>query len=71
MPVPPGWEEDEFRRLELYDQQVLHIAVQALRDAGLWEQRDSPRVGLVFLKTKVSPRAKRLVFRGHPWYFYG
>ena len=47
IPTPPSWDEGEFRRLEPYEQLILWCAVQALRDAGLWEQRTNARLGLI------------------------
>ena len=47
LPAPPGWEEQEFAALDRAEQLVLWCAVQALRDAGWWERRSEPRLGLV------------------------
>jgi 3-oxoacyl-[acyl-carrier-protein] synthase II len=47
-PVPPSRVGDEsFARLGIIEQLTLWCAEQALRDAGWWEQRDSPRLGLI------------------------
>jgi 3-oxoacyl-[acyl-carrier-protein] synthase II len=47
IPPPAGWDAAEFARLGPWHQLVLWCGVQALRDAGLWEQRSRLRVGLV------------------------
>jgi 3-oxoacyl-[acyl-carrier-protein] synthase II len=46
-PVPSDWDAGEFQRLQPTEQLILWCASQALRDAGLWEQRDAVRLGLV------------------------
>jgi 3-oxoacyl-[acyl-carrier-protein] synthase II len=46
--VPPGWDVPEFRRLSAFDQLLLWCCARALQDAGWWERRDDPRLGLVF-----------------------
>jgi 3-oxoacyl-[acyl-carrier-protein] synthase II len=47
LPPPPGWDEQEFAALDRPEQLILWCAVQALRDAGWWEDRSNPRLGLV------------------------
>jgi 3-oxoacyl-[acyl-carrier-protein] synthase II len=47
IPCPAGWDEGEFAALEPLEQLVIWTCVQALRDAGWWEQLDETRVGLV------------------------
>jgi 3-oxoacyl-[acyl-carrier-protein] synthase II len=47
LPAPPGWDEQEFTALGRPEQLILWCAVQALRDAGWWEGRSHPRLGLV------------------------
>ena len=47
LPVPFGCTAEEFAELDHAEQLVLWCLVQALRDGGLWEQRSSPRLGLV------------------------
>jgi len=47
VPVPPSWDEAEFRGLDPQDQLLLWCASQALRDAGWWERRQEIRLGLV------------------------
>jgi 3-oxoacyl-[acyl-carrier-protein] synthase II len=42
LPVPAGWRTDEFSRLDRVDRAALWCATVALRDAGLWGQRDRP-----------------------------
>src|SRR5262249_59951835 len=43
VPTPPGWDGPVFARLMRIEQFFLWCAVQALRDAGLWERRSDPR----------------------------
>ena len=47
LPPPPGWDEKAFADLDRSGQLFLWCAVQALRDAGLWERRSDLRIGLV------------------------
>jgi len=47
LPAPPGWDEQEFAALDGPEQLFLWCVVQALRDAGWWERRSAPRLGLV------------------------
>lgn len=47
VPVPPGWNEEEFARLDRLEQVTLWCCTAALRDAGWWERREQARVGLV------------------------
>jgi 3-oxoacyl-[acyl-carrier-protein] synthase II len=46
IPVPEPWDAEEFRRLERLEQLLLWCCTQALRSAGLWEQRSAMRIGL-------------------------
>src|SRR5436305_5758689 len=46
-PAPDGCDEAEFAALWPAERFFLWSAVQALRDAGLWERRSDPRLGLV------------------------
>src|SRR5689334_22274066 len=45
--LPPGWDEPAFRALDPLHQLVLWCTSQALIDAGLWQERENLRVGLV------------------------
>jgi 3-oxoacyl-[acyl-carrier-protein] synthase II len=47
VPCPPDWEPEEFNRLHRLEQVTLWCCSAALRDAGLWDQRQELRVGLV------------------------
>ena len=47
LPPPPGWDETEFADLGRPEQLILWCAVQALHDAGWWQRRSEPRLGLV------------------------
>ena len=47
VPVPQGWDPAEFRGLSAFEQLLLWCSAQALQDAGWWERRDDPRLGLV------------------------
>jgi 3-oxoacyl-[acyl-carrier-protein] synthase II len=47
LPVPVGCSEQEFAALDRQEQLVLWCAVEALHDAGWWERRGEPRLGLV------------------------
>jgi 3-oxoacyl-[acyl-carrier-protein] synthase II len=47
VPVPPRWDPAEFRGLSQLEQLLLWCSAQALQDAGWWERRDDPRLGLV------------------------
>jgi 3-oxoacyl-[acyl-carrier-protein] synthase II len=46
IPVPPDWEPAAFRGLDRLNQLALWCCAAALRDAGLWDRRTEPRVGL-------------------------
>jgi 3-oxoacyl-[acyl-carrier-protein] synthase II len=46
-PAPPGWNKSDFDRLDYPQRLYLWCGVQALRDAGWWEQRSGLRIGLV------------------------
>src|SRR5262249_12106812 len=47
LPAPPGWDEQAVAGLGWAEQLFVWCAVQALRDAGWWERRSEPRLGLV------------------------
>jgi 3-oxoacyl-[acyl-carrier-protein] synthase II len=47
LPCPDGWDAADFERLGPWEQVLIYTAVNALRDAGWWERRDSARVGMV------------------------
>ncbi|MFO0868588.1 MAG: beta-ketoacyl-[acyl-carrier-protein] synthase family protein [Pirellulales bacterium] len=47
VPAPLGWDEAEFATRPLSEKIVLWCAIQALRDAGLWDERSRYRIGLV------------------------
>jgi 3-oxoacyl-[acyl-carrier-protein] synthase II len=47
LPPPSGWEADTFSRLDPTEQLLLYCSVQALREAGCWDERSRIRVGLV------------------------
>src|SRR5947209_5168589 len=47
IPAPPGFPAGEFATLPRREQLLLGCAVQALRDAGRWDDRDTLRIGLV------------------------
>lgn len=47
LPSPEGWDMAEFARLGNREQLLVFTAVNALRDAGCWENRSSLRVGVV------------------------
>ncbi|MBM4090517.1 MAG: beta-ketoacyl-[acyl-carrier-protein] synthase family protein [Planctomycetes bacterium] len=47
IPVPPGWDPGSFSQLARLEQLSLSCAARALTDAGLWEQRQDLRVGIV------------------------
>ncbi len=47
VPIPPGWEHDEFRRLHPFEQLLLWCCARALQDAGWWENRGDRRLGLI------------------------
>src|ERR1700683_5271124 len=47
IPVPAGWNADEFTRLSRIDQLAIWCCATALQDAGWWERRSAVRVGLV------------------------
>jgi 3-oxoacyl-[acyl-carrier-protein] synthase II len=47
IPAPEGWDPADFARLGGWEQVLVWSAVNALRDAGLWERRSGLRVGLV------------------------
>lgn len=47
VPVPVGFTDQEFAKLERMDQCLLWCATEALRDAGLWDSRQHLRVGIV------------------------
>src|SRR5262249_19052139 len=48
VPCPKGWDPEDFARHTRLERLALWCCVQALQDAGLWEQRAELRVGLVF-----------------------
>src|SRR5438874_1630180 len=37
VPIPPGWDADDFRRLAPVEQLYLWCAARALQDAGWWD----------------------------------
>lgn len=45
--APQGWDAHDFQQRDPYLQLLLWCAVNALRDAGLWDRRRAMRVGLV------------------------
>jgi 3-oxoacyl-[acyl-carrier-protein] synthase II len=47
VPCPPGWNAEEFDRLDETQRMLLWCCAGALRDAGCWDQRGAVRVGLV------------------------
>jgi 3-oxoacyl-[acyl-carrier-protein] synthase II len=47
IPCPEGWDEEAFAGLYKLEQTILWCCCTALRDAGLWEQRQTSRIGLV------------------------
>src|SRR5207249_4560282 len=46
VPVPCGWAEDDFRRLDRLNQPVLWCCAAALWDAGYWDRRAERRGGV-------------------------
>jgi 3-oxoacyl-[acyl-carrier-protein] synthase II len=47
VPIPAGWDPEEFRRLPALEQLLLWCSARALQDAGWWEHREDKRLGLV------------------------
>ncbi len=47
VPTPEGWNAREFAAHQPWEQILIWCASNALRDAGLWEDRQSRRIGLV------------------------
>ena len=47
IPCPPGCDNLAFTKMSRLEQLGLWCSVQALRDAGLWESRQTKRIGLV------------------------
>jgi len=47
VPCPATLDETQFRKFSRLEQLSLWCVEQALRDAGLWDKRSSPRIGLV------------------------
>lgn len=47
IPIPEGFDADEFASTGPWEQLMLWSAIQALRDSGYWERRDALRIGLV------------------------
>jgi 3-oxoacyl-[acyl-carrier-protein] synthase II len=47
VPVPRGWDAEEFRRFPLFEQVLVWCGAAALQDAGWWENRGDKRLGLV------------------------
>src|SRR5262245_59689526 len=47
LPCPAGFEPGEFSRIERMEQLVVWCASEALRNAGLWNQRSNLRLGVV------------------------
>src|SRR5260370_34000280 len=47
IPLPPTWDESEFRCLDPYEQMLSWCAIRALHDPGWWERRQEIRLGLV------------------------
>ncbi len=45
--APEGWPAQEFQKLGPWEQVLIWSAVNALRDAGCWEDRANQRIGLV------------------------
>jgi 3-oxoacyl-[acyl-carrier-protein] synthase II len=48
VPCPKVWDSEDFARRNRLERLSLWCCVQALQDAGLWEQRSDLRIGLVF-----------------------
>jgi 3-oxoacyl-[acyl-carrier-protein] synthase II len=46
IPVPEPWSTEAFERLDRLEQLLLWCSAQALRSAGLWEQRTELRIGV-------------------------
>jgi 3-oxoacyl-[acyl-carrier-protein] synthase II len=46
-PVPTGFDADRFRTFPEWEQLQIWCAVQARRDAGIWESRSELRIGIV------------------------
>jgi 3-oxoacyl-[acyl-carrier-protein] synthase II len=71
IPVPPGWDADEFARLDQLHQLVLWCCSHALRDAGLWEKRGDLRIGLALgLGAEWLRRWETDSFRGGRMYLF-
>ncbi len=47
IPCPDGWDAERWSALGPWEQLIDHCLSQALRDAGLWDDRGSLRIGLV------------------------
>jgi len=47
LPAPEGWEPEEFAKLDYREKLLILTTVNALKDAGYWENRSSLRIGLV------------------------
>lgn len=47
IPVPPGWDEADFRRHNRLEQLTLSCTARALDDAGLGDERGDLRIGIV------------------------
>ena len=47
VPCPAGWDEREFAALPKLEQATLWCGIQALQDAGRWQQRSNLRIGVV------------------------
>jgi 3-oxoacyl-[acyl-carrier-protein] synthase II len=47
IPCPPGWDEDDFRRLLRLEQLTFWCCSAALHDAGRWAGRQDLRLGIV------------------------
>jgi 3-oxoacyl-[acyl-carrier-protein] synthase II len=60
--APPGWDADDFAGRCHWDQLLLWCSVQALKDAGYWEERQRLRIGLV-----VGIGAEWLQMWEHDW----
>jgi len=47
IPTPSGWQEEEFRKLPLFEKTLIWCGAGALQDAGWWVNRSDKRLGLV------------------------
>lgn len=47
IPAPDDWDQADFARREPWERLLLRCSVSALRDAGLWAERSSLRLGMI------------------------